>query len=367
MPNEFEYIAWLRAQTPTDARVLIGPGDDCAALAPPARELLVTTDMLMDGTDFILSDVDPRRIGRKAMAVNLSDIAAMAGVPTAAVVSVALPRPTPPSPLPEERQRQPTPPAPLPEGKGEKELSADVVSSPAISRACSPFPSGRGAGGVGSSDSAFSEGGVGLAEQLYLGLRDVADAFGVAIVGGDTNTWTDKLVISVTALGEATARGPVRRSGAKPGDWLFVTGPLGGSISGHHLDFTPRVREALLLHEAVELRAMLDISDGLAADLNHICEESACGAVLWAEAIPISDAARELSRTSGKTPLQHALGDGEDFELVFAVSPADGAKLLHQPPVPGLAKIGECIETGLWIEEGAARKPLAPTGWVHAL
>src|SRR5437868_3334504 len=128
MPNEFEYIAWLRAQTPTDARVLIGPGDDCAALIPPTRELLVTTDMLMDGTDFVLADAGPRRVGRKAMAVNLSDIAAMAGVPFAVVVSVALP------------------------------------------------PAARA-----------------LAEELYLGLRDVADAFGVPIVGGDTNSWAGAL------------------------------------------------------------------------------------------------------------------------------------------------------------------------------
>src|SRR5213079_1736885 len=107
---------------------------------------------------------------------------------------------------------------------------------------------------------------------------------------------------SITMLGEATPRGPVRRSGAKPGDWIFVTGPLGGSILGHHLDFTPRVREALALHQAVELHAMIDVSDGLAADLNHVCEESRCGAVLVAEAVPISDAARFLSRTSDKTP-----------------------------------------------------------------
>ena len=194
-----------------------------------------------------------------------------------------------------------------------------------------------------------------LATELYLGLRDVADAFGVALVGGDTNSWDGKLAISVTALGEATARGPVRRNGAKPGDWLFVTGPLGGSILGHHLDFIPRVHEALALHRAVELRAMLDISDGLAADVNHICEESGCGVVLVAEAIPVSDAARELGRTSGKTPLQHALGDGEDFELVFAVSPEDGMKLLTARPVPGLVKIGECVESGLWLESAAAQ------------
>lgn len=302
MPGEFEYIAWLRGQTPAHPGVLIGPGDDCAALAPPTRELLVTTDMLMDDTDFILSEAGARRVGRKAMAANLSDIAAMAGVPTAAVVSVALPR----------------------EGSD-------------------------------------------LAVELYRGLREVADAFNVPIVGGDTNTWANKLVISVTALGEATPRGPVRRSGAQPGDWLFVTGPLGGSILGHHLDFTPRVREALALHAAVNLRAMCDISDGLAADLNHICEESNCGAVLFASALPLSDAALELSRTSGTTPLQHALGDGEDFELVFAVSSEDGEKLLRAPPVPGLAKIGECVESGLWLEADGRRESLAPTGWVHAL
>ncbi len=303
MPGEFEYIAWLRARTPADPRVLVGPGDDCAALAPPARELLVTTDMLMDGTDFVLAEVGPRRVGRKAMSANLSDIAAMAGTPTAAVVSAVLPR------------------------------------------------------GAGRS----------LAAELYLGLRDVADVFGVSIVGGDTNSWDGPLVISVTALGEAGERGAVRRSGARPGDWLFVTGPLGGSILGRHLDFTPRVREAQALHLAAELHAMIDVSDGLAADLNHVCEESRCGAVLNAEAIPIAPAAVELSRTSGKTPLEHALGDGEDFELVFAVSPEDGEKLLRDPPVPGLAKIGECVEAELWIESAGRREKLAPAGWVHDL
>ena len=92
MPGEFDYIAWLRSRTPADPRVLIGPGDDCAVARPSARPMLVTTDMLMDGTDFVVAEVGPRRAGRKAMAANLSDIAAMAGAPVAAVVSVALPR-----------------------------------------------------------------------------------------------------------------------------------------------------------------------------------------------------------------------------------------------------------------------------------
>jgi thiamine-monophosphate kinase len=325
--SEFAYIDWLRARTPVDPRVLIGPGDDCAALAVGGRQLLVTTDMLMDGVDFVLAEVGPRRVGRKAMAANLSDIAAMAGVPTAAVVSVALPKNLTPRP-------------PSLRGKGGPELLSP------------PLP-GEGF----------------LPQELYLGLRDTADAVGVPLVGGDTNSWAGPLVISVTVLGEATARGPVRGSGARPGDWVFITGPCGGSILGRHLDFTPRVREALALHAAAELHAMIDVSDGLAADLNHILEESGCGAVLSAAAVPVAAAAVELSRTSGRTPLQHALGDGEDFELVFTVSPADGDRLLRDQPVSGiqLAKIGECVERGLWIEESGTRRPLAPTGWEHEI
>src|SRR3954453_6390515 len=194
--GEFAFIDWVRRQTPADPRVLIGPGDDTAALRlTPGLPSLVTTDMLLDGSCFVLAEAGPRRVGRKAMAVNLSDIAAMAGRPVAAVVSVGLPR----------------------------------------------------------------AGGRALAEELYLGLREVADAFDTALVGGDTNSWDGPLTISVTLFGEATGRGPVRRDGAKTGDWLFVTGPLGGSIRGKHLDFTPRVREAQRLHELVDLHSMIDV------------------------------------------------------------------------------------------------------------
>lgn len=298
MTGEFEFIDWIRDRTPAAGRVLVGPGDDCAVLEPGRSPLLVTTDMLMDGTDFVLEEVGARRVGRKAMAVNLSDIAAMAGEPVAAVVAVALPRHS------------------------------------------------------------------NIAEELYLGLRETADAFGVPIVGGDTNSWNGPLVISVTAFGESDR--PVLRNGAKPGDWLFVTGPLGGSILGHHLDFAPRVREALLLRSSVELHAMIDISDGLSQDLHHILTESRCGAELDAAAIPISDAARTLAARTGKSPLEHALCDGEDFELVFAVSAEGGAKLIAESPVP-VWKIGECVPDGYWIVENGVRRPLAPTGWVHNL
>jgi thiamine-monophosphate kinase len=303
MPGEFEYISWLRSRTPADPRVLVGPGDDAAVLRPSSRPVLVTVDMLMDGTDFHIADVGPKAAGRKAMAVNLSDIAAMAGIPTAAVVSVALPK-----------------------GTGR------------------PF-----------------------AEELYAGLRGIADEFGVAVVGGDTNSGDAPLAISVTRFGEATHRGPVLRSGARPGDWLLATGPFGGSLLGHHLTFAPRVREALALHEAADLHAMIDVSDGLAADVHHLIEESRCGAILFADSIPLTDAATARSRTTGKPPLDHALGDGEDFELILAVSPADGDRLLREQPVPGilLSKLGECIDSGLWLDEAGRRRRLEPRGWVQ--
>jgi thiamine-monophosphate kinase len=300
--GEFDYIRWVRQRTPAHPRVVVGPGDDCAVLAPSSAPLLVKTDMLMEGAHFSLGEVEPRRIGRKAMGVNLSDIAAMGGRPVAAVVSVALPR--------------------------------------------------HGAGR--------------LAEELYAGLRDQADAFETAIVGGDTNTWDGGLVVSVALLGEAGPQGPILRSGARPGDWLMVTGPLGGSLRGKHLDFTPRIHEALALQQHCRLHAMLDISDGLAADVNHICEESGCGAVLVAERIPISAAARPPA--DGKTPLQHALADGEDFELAFAVAPDDGRRLLDQQPIAGitLAWIGACTAaTGLFLEEGGERRALPPSGYAH--
>ena len=305
--GEFEYIDWLRRRTPPDARVLIGPGDDSAAIHLRSdTPCLVTTDMLMDGTCFRLAELGetgPRAVGRKAMAVNLSDIAAMAGRPVAAVASVALPR----------------------------------------------------------------QGGRHLAEELYLGLRDIADEFQTAIIGGDTNSWDGPLVISVTVLGEATGRGPVRRSGARPGDWLLVTGPLGGSIRGKHLNFRPRVQEAIQLHDLVLLHAMIDISDGLTADVNHLCVESGCGAVLDADRIPISADARALQ--DDKSPLDHALSDGEDFELVFALAREDAQRLLQTQPAPGInmVHIGECVEQGLWIEQAGKRQPLMPRGYEHSI
>ena len=301
--SEFSYINWLRKRIPSHSSVLIGPGDDTAAMrVDGSRPLLITTDMLMEGSCFLLRDAGAHAVGRKALAVNLSDIAAMAGRPTAAVVSLGLPR----------------------------------------------------------------EGGQAIAEGLFEGMREIAEQVDVPIVGGDTNSWSGELVVSVTVLGEATGSGPVRRNGARPGDAIFVTGALGGSIRGKHLDFVPRVRESQLLHAMVGLSAMIDISDGLSRDLHHLCEESGCGALLDSAAVPISDAAIELAATSGKSPLEHALGDGEDFELLFCVGAEDGERLRQHSPVP-VWQIGVMTEQGVELMRDGTRHVLPIMGYEHQL
>lgn len=324
--GERVFLDWLRRQTPSQDpsgdssggrvghRVLLGPGDDTAAVAWGAGPAcLVTTDMLLEGSCFTLvgrpiqvpgvEPATPRRVGRKAMSVNLSDIAAMAGVPVAAVASVGLPR----------------------------------------------------------------EGGQTLAQELYLGVKEQAEAFGVAIVGGDTNSWDGPLTLSITLFGEPGPGGIIRRAGAQVGDWLLVTGPLGGSIRGKHLDFTPRIHEALALVQATQVHAMIDLSDGLAIDLSRLCIESGCGAVVWSEALPIADAVYEMD--DGRTPQEHALGDGEDFELLFAVSAEEGRRLLRDQPLPGitLSAIGQTVPEGMWLETGGQRVPLPALGHEHRL
>ena len=302
MIGEFQLIRRLRKEYRGNSNVRLGPGDDCAILLPNSATTLVTTDMLMEGVDFLLAECGPRAAGRKAMAVNLSDIAAMAGIPTAALVSVALPR--------------------------------------------------------GDSSGA-------LARELMLGLSEVADEFRVPIIGGDTNSWTAGLVINVTVMGEANPySGAVLRSGARIGDRIFVTGPCGGSILGRHLNPKPRIREAVELARRFRFHSMIDISDGLSADLCHILEESGVGAALNAEAIPIHPDALRLSEQTGKPPLEHALGDGEDFELIFTVPASEAVGVAGS----GIAiDIGEVIGEGFFLNRGGSREPLVPQGWWHPL
>jgi len=303
---ESAFLAWLRQRLPADVRLRLGPGDDAAVLRlGDGAECVATVDVLTDRVDFDLRRDDPRRVGRKALAVNLSDLAAMAARPTAALIGLVLPR----------------------------------------------------------------EGGLRLAQELYEGLLPLADEFGVAIAGGDTNAWDGPLAVSITLLGETTSRGPLVRSGARAGDRILVTGAFGGSILGRHFDFQPRVAEALLLHARYELHAGIDVSDGLSLDLGRLCDESDCGAVLQAAHVPVHADALRLAaeRDDGRSSLEHALSDGEDFELILAVPPVAAAQLLAERPLSvSLTDIGEFVaERGLWMEDAAGRRPLARRGWEH--
>ncbi len=240
--------------------VKVGIGDDAAVLEGSRDDVILTTDMLVEDVHFRLSHASSEEVGRKAMAVNLSDIAAMGGVPTWAVVSVGLPE---------------------------------------------------------NVDEAFVDG-------LLRGLERTARRYGARIVGGDTNR-SSKLVVCVTLLGRPAGPRVFTRAGARPGDVVFVTGFLGGTYrSGKHLNFKPRLAEAAFLARGgYKVGAMMDLSDGLAADLPRLARESRVGAVVQYEAVPISPDARDM---------EDALGGGEDFELLFTLPPAEAARLTLTEP-----------------------------------
>jgi thiamine-monophosphate kinase len=308
---EPEFLAWLRSRLPAHPQLKLGPGDDAALLRLSGHDCIVTVDVLSDGVDFQLERIDPRRAGRKCLAVNLSDIAAMAARPVAAVIGLVLPR--------------------------------------------------RGA--------------LNLAIALYEGLLPLADKYGVAIAGGDVNTWDHPLTVSVTVLAEPTPRGPLRRAGARAGDQILVTGALGGSRLGHHLDFEPRIREAMLLHEGYALHAGMDVSDGLTLDLARLAVESGVGAELRLRDVPIAPAAEQWARqlADGSTPLGHALADGEDFELLLVAPPEEARRMLADQPLreshgTSITSVGQIVaEPGLWqLDDQGRRSPLPARGFVHA-
>ena len=304
MPGEFDFIDWLRRLQPRSSLVPVPAGDDLAVLDWPAGDLLlVGVDQVLDGVHFDAAAHAPRLIGRKAMNRNLSDCAAMACLPAAAVTTFALP---------------------------------------------------RGAGPD-------------YARELYAGMKEAGDAFGCQIVGGDTGSWAGRLAVTVTIVGRSAGVRPVTRGGAKPGDRLYVSGPLGGSILGRHLSFAPRIDAGRRLAEGGAVTAMLDLSDGLSRDLAHLCRESGVGAVIDAAAVPIHDDARTLSRLDHRSPLDHALHDGEDYELLAAVPPTAGAAALVA--ALGFVPVGRVSsEPGVWIDHGNGRRePLVPQAWEHQL
>jgi thiamine-monophosphate kinase len=200
------------------------------------------------------------------------------------------------------------------------------------------------------------------------GMLDLASQFDIPIVGGDTNLADGPLTICVTAIGLPRDKPCWLRSNAKIGDQIVVTGELGGSIVGHHLSFTPRVSESEYLQKNFSIHSAMDISDGLLLDLDRMCNASRVGAALDLAAIPVSANARQLALTTGKSPLQHALQDGEDFELLLTVSAHEWSRLKLCGDLPvRLTRIGYITQQlGLWqTENGVITTSLAPQGYIH--
>ena len=312
MPSENEFVAELVRGLPPDRRLEVPVGDDAAVLRPPAlRRTVVTVDMLMEGVDFALgADCPPEAVGHKALAVSLSDLAAMGSRPEAAVVAVALPR----------------------------------------------------------------RAGEALGRGVQAGLAAAAAAYDVALAGGDTNSWDGPLVISTTLLGSVAPGAAWRRDGARPGDLLVASGAFGGSLLGRHLAVTPRCQEAALIAAGYVVHAAIDVSDGLSLDIARMMTASGTGAVLDLDAVPIhADAVEMASRPGdGRSPLEHALGDGEDFELVLAMPPEDARRLVAAAGRPPLETpftiIGEVVAgEGLFARSPAGRRPLRPQGYQHDL
>ena len=306
--GEFGLIDRIRKMTSVPDPSWVGIGDDCAVipLSPetggaPASDLLVSTDMLVEGTHFLMEDISPRQLGWKSAAVNISDIAAMGGKPIATFLSLALPKT-----LPEQWMQE------------------------------------------------FMEGYNGISEK-----------YGAALLGGDTTCSPDRICINVAVLGTCPRGKARLRSAARPGDLVCVTGTLGDSAAGlrlilggqkgaaprlmdRHYTPTPRVEEGLALSCLPGVHAMMDISDGVGSDLRHILDESGVGARIDTGKLPISKELQALCSEKGWHPKELALSRGEDYELLFTMDPQE------TPDIP-YTVIGEITANPTVTWEGGSR------------
>src|SRR5215216_6115110 len=334
MRSEFDFINTLHQRVASSSESIVaGIGDDAAVFRSAAgKETIITADLLVEDIDFRRTTTPPYLLGHKALAVSLSDIAAMGARPLWSLVSIGVPD--------------------------------DIWQT-------------------------------GFVERLYDGLLDLANRYGVQLIGGDTSRTTDNIVIDSIVTGECTAGTSVMRSGAKPGDQIFVTGSLGAAAAGlrliergahlaeqnlgdedsQKLDHVlirqlrpePRVGWGIVLGEERLATAMIDLSDGLSSDLNCLCAASGVGALIDSSLLPIDSYVTELCGRRALDPLQLALHGGEDFELLFTVKPGDVAKVPRRVDGVEIKRIGEITNPseGVKISEGTRVWELRPGGWKH--
>ena len=344
--NEFDFITKIRAlarERGASSGLVRGIGDDAAVLKSVAgSDVVVTTDLLVEDIDFHRNTTQPNLLGHKALAVSVSDIAAMGARPRWALLSIGVPH--------------------------------DVWQSEFLDR-------------------------------FYEGFFQLASRYGVGLIGGDVSRTAEKIVIDSIVMGECLLDREVYRSGAEPGDQIYVTGFLGDAAAGlrliergarlhpqateetapfsseegkgdrypvdhlllRHLKPEPRVGWGLLLGGQQLATAMIDISDGLSSDLNHLCNESKVGALIDASSIPIDQVVKDLSGRRALDPLMLAIHGGEDFELLFTVKPESVAKLPARVDGVSVTRIGEIknLSDGVQISEGSHTWNLEPGGWEH--
>jgi thiamine-monophosphate kinase len=332
MKDEFEFIRALRERASASSSVT-GIGDDAAVVQSSAgKDTVVTTDLLIEDVDFRRTTISPYLLGHKALAVSLSDIAAMGARPRWSLISIGVPH--------------------------------DVWKTE-------------------------------FTERFYSGLFELANRYDVQLIGGDTSRTEEKIVIDSIVIGECPTGLAVKRSGANPGDYIFVTGSLGGAAAGlrltergahlaeknlddedsHKLDHVllrqlrpePRVGWGMVLGDEKLATSMIDISDGLSSDLNHLCDASGVGALIDSTLLPIDSQVTELCGRRALDPLQLALHGGEDFELLFTVKPGDVSRLPRRVDGTRITQIGEVRASteGIKISERGRIWDLNPGGWKH--